>query len=109
MIEAKARVDEVTRASYGRLLALLSAPTRDIAAAEDALADAVEGAHAAERWIGLCGELGARPLAAPLLLGLGFDEVSVSPPRVLRAKAAFARVVLRLRAAWFVRPMFDLI
>ena len=40
----KARVDEVTRASYGRLLALLSAPTRDIAAAEDALADAVEGA-----------------------------------------------------------------
>lgn len=44
MSDVKARVDEVTRASYGRLLALLSAPTRDIAAAEDALADAVEGA-----------------------------------------------------------------
>jgi multiphosphoryl transfer protein len=52
---------------------------------------AVEGAHAAGRWIGLCGELGGRPLAAPLLLGLGFDEVSVSPPRVLPAKAAFRR------------------
>ncbi|HEY5852866.1 MAG TPA: DUF6596 domain-containing protein [Aldersonia sp.] len=41
---AAARVDEFTRASYGRLLALLSAPTRDIAAAEDALSDAVESA-----------------------------------------------------------------
>lgn len=59
------------------------------------LSDAVEGAHAAEKWIGLCGELGARPLAAPLLLGLGFDEVSVSPPRVLLAKAAFRRTTAR--------------
>jgi fructose-specific PTS system IIA-like component len=59
------------------------------------LADAVEGARAAGRWIGLCGELGARPLAAPLLLGLGFDEVSVSPPRVLMAKAAFRRTTAR--------------
>ena len=52
---------------------------------------AVEGAHEAGKWIGLCGELGGHPLAAPLLLGLGFDEVSVSPPRVLQAKAAFRR------------------
>ena len=52
---------------------------------------AVDGAHAEGRWIGLCGELGGRPLAAPLLLALGFDEVSVSPPRVLAAKAAFRR------------------
>ena len=59
------------------------------------LSDAVEGAHEAGRWIGLCGELGARPLAAPLLLGLGFDEVSVSPPRVLLAKAAFRRTTTR--------------
>jgi fructose-specific PTS system IIA-like component len=59
------------------------------------LSEAVEGAHEAGRWIGLCGELGARPLAAPLLLGLGFDEVSVSPPRVLLAKAAFRRTTTR--------------
>jgi len=38
----------VVRESYGRLLALLAAPGRDIAAAEDALADAVERALA--RW-----------------------------------------------------------
>jgi RNA polymerase sigma-70 factor (ECF subfamily) len=39
---------EVVRQSYGRLLALLAAPGRDIAAAEDALADAMERALA--RW-----------------------------------------------------------
>src|ERR1700751_3693663 len=38
------RVAQVARDSYGRLLAVLAAPTRDIAAAEDALADAFEGA-----------------------------------------------------------------
>jgi predicted RNA polymerase sigma factor len=43
-----ARVAELTRDSYGRLLALLAAPTRDLAAAEDALADAFERALA--RW-----------------------------------------------------------
>src|SRR5882757_3616464 len=42
------RVAEVARDSYGRLLAVLAAPTRDIAAAEDALADALERALA--RW-----------------------------------------------------------
>ena len=39
---------QVARDSYGRLLAVLAAPTRDIAAAEDALADALERALA--RW-----------------------------------------------------------
>jgi RNA polymerase sigma-70 factor, ECF subfamily len=39
-----AAVTRVTRDSYGRLLALLAAPGRDIAAAEDALADALERA-----------------------------------------------------------------
>jgi predicted RNA polymerase sigma factor len=43
-----ARVAQVTRDSYGRLLAVLAAPSRDIAAAEDALADALECALA--RW-----------------------------------------------------------
>jgi predicted RNA polymerase sigma factor len=46
--QARARVARLTRDSYGRLLAVLAAPTRDIAAAEDALADALERALA--RW-----------------------------------------------------------
>ncbi len=46
--QARDRVAQVARDSYGRLLAVLAAPTRDIAAAEDALADALERALA--RW-----------------------------------------------------------
>jgi RNA polymerase sigma-70 factor (ECF subfamily) len=47
-VVVQARVTQVARDSYGRLLAVLAAPTRDIAAAEDALADAFERALA--RW-----------------------------------------------------------
>ena len=46
--QAQARVAQLVRDSYGRLLTVLAAPTRDIAAAEDALADALERALA--RW-----------------------------------------------------------
>jgi predicted RNA polymerase sigma factor len=38
------RVADLVHDSYGRLLALLAAPTRDIPAAEDALADALQHA-----------------------------------------------------------------
>jgi RNA polymerase sigma-70 factor, ECF subfamily len=47
-VDVQVRVAQVARDSYGRLLAVLAAPTRDIAAAEDALADAFERALA--RW-----------------------------------------------------------
>ncbi|MCS5734643.1 RNA polymerase sigma factor [Herbiconiux daphne] len=41
---AAVTAEQVARTAYGRLLALLAAPTRDIVAAEDALADAFERA-----------------------------------------------------------------
>lgn len=41
---AGARAEQVARASYGRLVAILAAPTGDIALAEDALGDAFERA-----------------------------------------------------------------
>jgi predicted RNA polymerase sigma factor len=47
-IAAQRRVADLIHDSYGRLLAVLAAPTRDIAAAEDALADALE--RALVRW-----------------------------------------------------------
>lgn len=43
-MSAQARAELAARASYGRLIAVLAAPTGDIAAAEDALADAFERA-----------------------------------------------------------------
>ncbi|MFC5553459.1 RNA polymerase sigma factor [Methylobacterium iners] len=44
MADARQAAEGVARASYGRLVALLSARTRDIAAAEDALAEAFRAA-----------------------------------------------------------------
>ncbi|VTU25812.1 RNA polymerase sigma factor [Variovorax sp. PBL-H6] len=46
--QAHAAAESAARQSYGRLVAILSARTRDIAASEDALADAF--ARALERW-----------------------------------------------------------
>src|ERR1700742_5302809 len=46
--DAQARVAELVRSSYGRLLAVLAARGGDIAAAEDAIADALE--RALTRW-----------------------------------------------------------
>lgn len=45
-------------------------------------------ARAHGRWVGVCGELAADPLAAPLLVGLGVRELSVAAPSVAAVKAA---------------------
>lgn len=47
----------------------------------------VEAAHAAGKWVGVCGELGADPQAVPILIGLGVDELSVSVPAIPTVKA----------------------
>ena len=46
----------------------------------------VDAGHKAHIWVGICGELGADPLAIPLLIGLGIDELSMSPVAIPRAK-----------------------
>jgi len=56
------------------------------------LKGAVDAAHACGRWIGLCGEMGGQESLAPLLVGLGLDEVSVAPPAVAEMKAAVRRL-----------------
>ncbi|MEA5503039.1 phosphoenolpyruvate--protein phosphotransferase [Halotia wernerae UHCC 0503] len=52
----------------------------------------VQAAHTAGIWVGLCGELAAEPLAAPILLGLGLDELSVNPQSIPRLKQAIAQL-----------------
>ena len=42
----------------------------------------IEGAHAAGKWVGLCGEFAGQQEAIPFLLGLGLDEFSVAPARL---------------------------
>jgi len=42
--------------------------------------DVINAAHAEGKWVGMCGELAGEPCAAPILIGLGLDEFSMSPP-----------------------------
>jgi fructose-specific PTS system IIA-like component len=48
----------------------------------------VQGAKAAGRWIGVCGEMAGEEANLPLLIGLGVDEISVAPGAVLGLKLA---------------------
>lgn len=52
----------------------------------------VQAGHKAGIWVGLCGELGADPLAVPILLGLGLDEVSLNPQAIPTFKQAVTQL-----------------
>lgn len=45
-----------------------------------------ENAHKAGIWCGICGELGADPSLTETFLDMGYDELSVSPTRVLELR-----------------------
>ncbi|WP_058546174.1 phosphoenolpyruvate--protein phosphotransferase [Pseudomonas fluorescens] len=51
------------------------------------IARTTEAAHAHGKWVGVCGALASEPLAVPVLLGLGVDELSVSVPLIPAIKA----------------------
>ena len=46
----------------------------------------IDGAHANGKWCGMCGEMAGDVLAAPVLLGLGLDEFSMSASSILKAR-----------------------
>ncbi len=52
----------------------------------------VESAHNNKIWIGVCGEIAGDPLYAPLLLGLGVDELSVGAASLPRIKEVIRRI-----------------
>jgi fructose-specific phosphotransferase system IIA component len=52
-----------------------------------AIRQIVDGAHRHGRWVGACGEMAADPVNLPLWLGLGVDEISVTPTAVGPLKA----------------------
>ncbi|VDY46672.1 phosphoenolpyruvate-protein phosphotransferase [Salmonella enterica subsp. enterica serovar Daytona] len=53
-----------------------------------ALDFAVQAVHRQGKWIGLCGELGAKGSVLPLLVGLGLDEISMGAPSIPRRQSA---------------------
>lgn len=57
-----------------------------------ALDFAVQAVHRQGKWIGLCGELGAKGSVLPLLVGLGLDEISMGAPSIPAAKARMAQL-----------------
>ena len=54
----------------------------------------VDAAHAAGIDACICGEMAGDPLYLPVLLGLGFDELSMSPPSIPRVKRILRRCSL---------------
>ncbi len=50
------------------------------------------GVHQAGRSVGICGEMAADVNALPLLVGLGFDDISMAPPGIGSSKAAVRRL-----------------
>uniref|UniRef100_A0A7V0Z4U0 Phosphoenolpyruvate-protein phosphotransferase n=1 Tax=candidate division WOR-3 bacterium TaxID=2052148 RepID=A0A7V0Z4U0_UNCW3 len=48
--------------------------------------ETITAGHNGNIWVGLCGELAGDPLAIPLLVGLGIDELSMSPSSIPKAK-----------------------
>jgi phosphotransferase system enzyme I (PtsI) len=54
----------------------------------------VEAAHAHKVWVSVCGEMASDPVLAPLLLGLGVDELSAAPPLVPPLKFIIRRLKL---------------
>lgn len=47
----------------------------------------MKAAHKHGKWVGICGELAADPKAVPILMGLGVDELSMSPNSIPLVKA----------------------
>jgi phosphoenolpyruvate-protein phosphotransferase (PTS system enzyme I) len=57
-----------------------------------ALRRTVEAAHRHGKPVTICGEMAGHPLSTPLLIGLGFDELSVSPYMLPDVKQAIRSV-----------------
>ncbi len=52
----------------------------------------VRAGHENKIWVGLCGEMAADPVLAPLLVGMGIDEFSVAPASTPLVKDAIRSV-----------------
>jgi phosphoenolpyruvate-protein phosphotransferase/dihydroxyacetone kinase phosphotransfer subunit len=53
-----------------------------------------EAAHKQGKWVGVCGELAGDPVAVPILVGLGVDELSMTPGSIPKVKAILRSIDL---------------
>ena len=51
-----------------------------------------ESAHQYGKWVGVCGELAGDPIAAPVLIGVGVDELSMNPVAIPAAKSLIRKL-----------------
>ncbi|MBP7870433.1 MAG: phosphoenolpyruvate--protein phosphotransferase, partial [Candidatus Saccharicenans sp.] len=56
------------------------------------LKGAIEQAHEKGKWVGLCGEIAGDSNLAPVFVGLGFDELSMSSGFIPEVKAVVSRL-----------------
>ncbi|NQU40465.1 MAG: phosphoenolpyruvate--protein phosphotransferase [Lentisphaerae bacterium] len=54
----------------------------------------IDAGHDKGIWVGVCGQMAADPVMAPLLVGLGVDELSVAPQAVPLVKDAIRSISL---------------
>ncbi len=52
----------------------------------------VDAAHNGGKWVGMCGEMAADPMYAMILLGMGLNELSVSPGAVPKIKKTIRNI-----------------
>ncbi|QMS85767.1 phosphoenolpyruvate--protein phosphotransferase [Candidatus Xianfuyuplasma coldseepsis] len=52
----------------------------------------IDASHEAGIWTGMCGEMAGDKLAAPILLGLGLDEFSMSATSILQTRYIFSEL-----------------
>lgn len=46
----------------------------------------IDNGHKEGIWVGMCGEMAGDPRLIPLLVGMGLDEFSMSPPSILKTR-----------------------
>lgn len=69
------------------------------------LRQTIDAARSAGIWCGVCGEMAANPILAPLLVGLGVDELSMSPNMTPMVKQVIRTLTLSECSALAARSL----